>query len=387
MFESLSTPPAGRLQDPPRRIASDAREYRSRAARDSSRVARGRRQFQGRQSVCRPRAGQGDGGRRNRRASEPGRRRSRSSDRSGRDGGPLRKRRRRAPDDESAPAGEFLAAGSCRGAGKTTTAGKLGKWLAKQGRHPLMVSTDVKRPAAIQQLNVVGQKASIRVHDPAGELDPVTRAKGAVAEAGTLGFRHGHRRYGRPPAHRRRPDGRAGRDQERDEPVRSALRRRCDDGAGRDQERRRVQPAGGRDRRRADEARRRRRAAARRFRWCRSSGLPIAFVGSGERLEDLEPFYPERVVSRVLGMGDVLSLIERAEAVVDVEDAQRPRAEASGETTSRSRIFAISCGRSGRWDRSSRSWGCCPGWATSRNWRRTSRTRNSWVRSRRSSDR
>src|SRR5436853_558878 len=75
-----------------------------------------------------------------------------------------------------------------QGAGKTTTAGKLGKWLVKQGRHPLLVSTDVKRPAAIQQLNVVGQKASIRVHDPAGEMDPVARAKSAVAEAGTLGF-------------------------------------------------------------------------------------------------------------------------------------------------------------------------------------------------------
>src|SRR5687767_9391125 len=52
-------------------------------------------------------------------------------------------------------------------------------------------------------------------------------------------------------------------------------------------------------------------------------GVPIAFVGSGERLEDLEPFHPDRVVSRVLGMGDVLSLIERAEAAIDVEDAQK----------------------------------------------------------------
>jgi signal recognition particle subunit SRP54 len=52
-------------------------------------------------------------------------------------------------------------------------------------------------------------------------------------------------------------------------------------------------------------------------------GVPIAFVGSGERLEDLEPFHPERVVSRVLGMGDVLSLIERAEAAIDVEDAEK----------------------------------------------------------------
>src|SRR5437660_9948934 len=75
-----------------------------------------------------------------------------------------------------------------QGAGKTTTAGKIGVWLKKQGRHPLLVSTDVKRPAAIQQLNVVGQKAGLRVHDPAGQMDPVARAKGAVAEAGNLGF-------------------------------------------------------------------------------------------------------------------------------------------------------------------------------------------------------
>src|SRR5262247_2146352 len=75
-----------------------------------------------------------------------------------------------------------------QGAGKTTTAGKLAKWLTRQGRHPLLVSTDVKRPAAIQQLNVVGQKAAIRVHDPAGQLDPVARARGAVAAASNLGF-------------------------------------------------------------------------------------------------------------------------------------------------------------------------------------------------------
>src|SRR5881296_2679553 len=74
-----------------------------------------------------------------------------------------------------------------QGAGKTTTAGKLGKWLAKQGRHPLLVSTDVKRPAAIQQLNLVGAKAGTRVYDPAGQLDPVARATGAMTEASHLG--------------------------------------------------------------------------------------------------------------------------------------------------------------------------------------------------------
>src|SRR5205807_7627845 len=75
-----------------------------------------------------------------------------------------------------------------QGAGKTTTSGKLAKWLTKQGKHPMLVSTDVKRPAAIQQLNVVAEHAGVRVHDPAGQLDPVARAKGAVAEAATLGF-------------------------------------------------------------------------------------------------------------------------------------------------------------------------------------------------------
>jgi signal recognition particle subunit SRP54 len=56
-------------------------------------------------------------------------------------------------------------------------------------------------------------------------------------------------------------------------------------------------------------------------------GVPIAFAGNGERLEDFEPFYPERVVSRVLGMGDVLSLIERAEAAIDQGDAERLEAK------------------------------------------------------------
>src|SRR5215471_2824460 len=65
---------------------------------------------------------------------------------------------------------------------------KLGKWLAKQGRHPLLVSTDVKRPAAIEQLNVVGQKAGLRVHDPTGMMDPVARAKDALTLATNLGF-------------------------------------------------------------------------------------------------------------------------------------------------------------------------------------------------------
>ena len=75
-----------------------------------------------------------------------------------------------------------------QGSGKTTTTGKLARWLAKQGRHPLLVSTDVRRPAAIEQLAVVGKQAGVRVYDPAGEMDPVKRASGALTEAKNGGF-------------------------------------------------------------------------------------------------------------------------------------------------------------------------------------------------------
>ncbi len=209
-----------------------------------------------------------------------------------------------------------------QGAGKTTTAGKLAKWLAKQGRHPLLVSTDVKRPAAIQQLNVVGQQAGVRVYDPAGQMDPVARATGAVKEAGNLGF-----------------DvvivDTAGRLHIDDELMTELVAIRdvtdpsdrlyvADAMTGQDA----IKSAGEFNHRvgvtgvvltKLDGDARGGAALS----VVSVVGVPIAFVGSGERLEDLEPFHPERVVSRVLGMGDVLSLIEKAEAAIDVDDAAR----------------------------------------------------------------
>ena len=209
-----------------------------------------------------------------------------------------------------------------QGSGKTTTSGKLGRWLKAQGRHPLLVSTDVRRPAAIQQLNVLGEKAGLRVHDPAGELDPVVRAKGAVAEARNLGF-----------------DAvivdTAGRLHIDDtlmaelEAIKAAvdpvdLLYVADAMTGQDA----IKSAGEFNRRvgvtgvvlsKLDGDARGGAALS----VVSVVGVPIAFVGSGERLEDLEPFHPDRVVSRLLGMGDVLSLIEKAEAAIDVEDAQK----------------------------------------------------------------
>ncbi len=209
-----------------------------------------------------------------------------------------------------------------QGAGKTTTAGKLAKWLAKQGRHPLLVSTDVKRPAAIQQLNLVGQKAGSRVYDPAGQLDPVARASGALKEAGNLGF-----------------DvvivDSAGRLHIDDELMAELVAIRdvtdpadrlyvADAMTGQDA----IKSAGEFNRQigvtgviltKLDGDARGGAALS----VVSVVGVPIAFVGSGERLEDLEPFHPERVVSRVLGMGDVLSLIEKAEAAITQEDAEK----------------------------------------------------------------
>ena len=211
-----------------------------------------------------------------------------------------------------------------QGAGKTTTAGKLAKWLTKQGKHALLVSTDVKRPAAIQQLNVVAQKAGlgVRVHDPAGQMDPVARAKGAVAEATNLGY----------DAVIVDSAGRLHIDDElmteleaiRDTTQASDLLYVADAMTGQDA----IKSAGEFNRRlgvsgvilsKLDGDARGGAALS----VVAVVGVPIAFVGSGERLEDLEQFYPDRLVSRLLGMGDVLSLIERAEQAIDIEEAQK----------------------------------------------------------------
>ena len=213
-----------------------------------------------------------------------------------------------------------------QGAGKTTTAGKLGKWLTKQGRHPLLVSTDVKRPAAIAQLNVVGEKAAVRVYDPPDQMDPVARARGALVEAGNLGFDT----IIIDSAGRLHVD-----DELMDELV--AIRDVTDASdklyvadamTGQDA----IKSAGEFNRRvgvtgvvltKMDGDARGGAALS----VVSVVGVPIAFAGSGERLEDLEPFHPERVVSRVLGMGDVLSLIEKAEAAFDVDDAAKLEAK------------------------------------------------------------
>ena len=220
---------------------------------------------------------------------------------------------------KDAPSPRVVLLLGLQGSGKTTTSGKLGKWLARQGRHPLMVSTDVRRPAAIQQLAIVGEQADVRVYGP-DTMDPVARASGALAEAKAKGF-----------------DtvivDTAGRlhidDDLMDElqAIKAAVQPSdllyvADAMTGQDA----IKSAGEFNRRigvtgvvltKLDGDARGGAALS----VVSVVGVPIAFVGSGERLEDLELFHPDRIVSRMLGMGDVLSLIEKAEQVIDQDEA------------------------------------------------------------------
>ena len=209
-----------------------------------------------------------------------------------------------------------------QGAGKTTTTVKLAKWLERQGRHALVVSTDVRRPAAIEQLRVLADGAGIRVHEPEPGTGVAARAAGAVESARSLGF-----------------DevlvDTAGRLHVADELMReletlkaavepSDLLYVADAMTGQDA----IKSAGEFNRRigidgvvltKMDGDARGGAALS----VVSVVGVPVTFVGDGERIDDLHPFHPDRLVSRMLGMGDVLSLVEKAEQVVSRDEASR----------------------------------------------------------------
>jgi signal recognition particle subunit SRP54 len=222
---------------------------------------------------------------------------------------------------KDAPSPRVVLLLGLQGSGKTTTSGKLGRWLKKQGKHPLMVSTDVRRPAAIQQLAVVGEKAEVKVYAPE-TMDPVARASGALSEAKAKGF-----------------DtvivdtaGRLHIDDELMDELQaikeavnpSDLLYVADSMTGQDA----IKSAGEFNRRvgvtgvvltKLDGDARGGAALS----VVSVVGVPVAFIGSGETLDDLELFHPDRIVSRMLGMGDVLSLIEKAEAALDEGEAEK----------------------------------------------------------------
>jgi signal recognition particle subunit SRP54 len=202
-----------------------------------------------------------------------------------------------------------------QGSGKTTTAAKLARWLAARGRHPLLVSTDVQRPAAREQLRTVGAQAGAKVHHPDLAL-PRDILRSALAEARAVG----HDTVIVDTAGRLHVDEAlmAELAELREIALPAEVLYVADALTGQDAVRsaeefhRRVGITGivltkldGDSRGGAALS-----AAA-------VTGRPVKFAGTGEKVDALEPFDPARMVSRILGMGDVLGLIAMAEETVE----------------------------------------------------------------------
>ena len=209
-----------------------------------------------------------------------------------------------------------------QGAGKTTSAGKLGLMFKKQGKHPLMVAADIYRPAAIKQLQVLGNQIDIPVFTKEDCKDAVLIANEAIEHAqshandiviiDTAGRLHidenlmqelkSIKSNVKPHEILLVVDAMTGQDAvnvaesfNNDLGLDGVILTKMDGDA--------------------------RGGAALSVKAV--TGCPIKFVGAGEKLEALEPFYPDRMASRILGMGDVLTLIEKAQTAFDAEEAKK----------------------------------------------------------------
>lgn len=209
-----------------------------------------------------------------------------------------------------------------QGAGKTTSAGKLGLMFKKQGKHPLMVAADIYRPAAIKQLQVLGNQIDIPVFAKEDCKDAVLIANEAIEHAqshandiviiDTAGRLHidenlmqelkSIKSNVKPHEILLVVDAMTGQDAvnvaesfNNDLGLDGVILTKMDGDA--------------------------RGGAALSVKAV--TGCPIKFVGAGEKLEALEPFYPDRMASRILGMGDVLTLIEKAQTAFDAEEAKK----------------------------------------------------------------
>ena len=206
-----------------------------------------------------------------------------------------------------------------QGSGKTTHAGKLAYMMRKEGRHPLLVACDVYRPAAIEQLKVVGQKAGVEVFEM-GQINPVKITQEALKYAKD----HGNDTVIIDTAGRLHIDEALMNELKE---VKAAVKPHeimlvVDAMTGQDAVNvaKSFNEALGIDGvilTKLDGDTRGGAALSVRA----VTGKPIKFVGTGEKQEDLEQFYPSRMASRILGMGDVLSLIERAEQNLDEKNA------------------------------------------------------------------
>ncbi|MCI6663598.1 MAG: signal recognition particle protein, partial [Spirochaetia bacterium] len=217
-----------------------------------------------------------------------------------------------------------------QGAGKTTAASKLAARLAKEGRKPMLAACDLVRPAAIQQLCVLGEKIGVPVHHE-DTKDAVKVAKDAIKEAKKGGY-----------------DtliidtaGRLQIDQDMMAEIAEVKKATSPDEV--------LLVADAMTGQNAvdiaktfDEALQltgviltkfdsdARGGAALSLKSI--TGKPILFIGTGEKTEDFEPFHPERIASRILGMGDIVSLVEKAQATIDEEEAEKLQKKMMSET-------------------------------------------------------
>jgi signal recognition particle subunit SRP54 len=216
-----------------------------------------------------------------------------------------------------APPVVVLLAG-VQGSGKTTACAKLAKHLKSKGRRPLLVGADLERPAAVDQLRTLGREIGVPVWSEG--RDPIKLAKNGVKEAERTGadvviIDTAGRLHVDPEMMRQ-----ARKIKDVTKPTHVLMT--CDAMTGQDavvQARefmRDVDTTGFILTKLDGDAR-----GGAALSMTAVTGRPIFFAGTGERLDDLEPFYPDRMAGRILGMGDVLTLIEKAQGTVDTEKA------------------------------------------------------------------
>ena len=221
-----------------------------------------------------------------------------------------------------------------QGAGKTTLAAKLALWLKDQGKSPMLVAADLQRPNAVKQLQVNGERAGVTVFAPEpgnGVGDPVAVARGGDRGGQAHAARRRHRRHRRPPRHRRRADD------SRPSDIRDAVTpdevlfvvdamigqdavntaQAFLDGVGYD----------GVVLTKLDGDARGGAALS----IAQMTGKPVMFASDGEKLTDFDLFHPDRMASRILDMGDLLTLIEQAEKTFDADQAAKAAAKLQGQ--------------------------------------------------------
>ncbi len=208
-----------------------------------------------------------------------------------------------------------------QGSGKTTHAAKLAKHFKENGKRPLLVACDVYRPAAINQLQVVGEKAGVKVFEM-GQINPVTIAKEAVKHAKD----HGNDVVILDTAGRLHIDEQLMDELKniKAETSPNEIMLVVDAMTGQDAVNvaKAFDEALGIDSVLMSKLDSDTRGGAA-LSVLAVTGKPIKYVGTGEKLDDFEPFHPERMASRILGMGDMLTLIERAETSIDEKDAKK----------------------------------------------------------------